>query len=122
MANPNRVVGQLKVKVDGALIETDGSTTMEIGGATREAVAGDYQAGSFRESTSPSKTEANVLLKAGVSLGALRAIDNATLTLETDTGTTWIVRNAYVSDVISWASNDGKAKIVFGGPPAEEML
>ena len=56
-----------------------------------------------------------------MSLSALRAIDNATVILVTDTGTTWLMRNAYVSDVITW-SQDGKAKVVFQGPPAEEVL
>ena len=56
-----------------------------------------------------------------MSLSALRAIDNATVILVTDTGTTWLMRNAYVADVISW-SQDGKAKVVFQGPAAEEVL
>ncbi len=121
MANPNKVVGQCRVKVDGANYPTDGASTMEIGGTVREAVTGDFNAGSFKEMTVPSKVEVNLLLKKSVSLAALRDIDNATLTVETDTGTTFIVRNAYVADVISW-TQDGKAKVVFQGPPAEEVL
>lgn len=118
----NQVVGQVKVKVDGEIYETDGSSSLEIGGATREAVTGDYQAGAFKEATSPAKCETSILYKAGVSLSAIRAISNATLTMECDTGAVWIMRNAYVADVISFSSSDGKAKIVFQGPPAEEMV
>lgn len=121
MANPNRVVGQCKVKVDSQLYETDGSTQMEIGGPSREAVKGDYQAGAFRESTNESKATLNLLYKGRLSLSTVRKIDNATLTLETDTGAVWIVRNAYVADVISFDSGTGKAQVVFQGPPAEEM-
>lgn len=121
MANPNKVVGQMKVKVDGAQYPTAGATTLEIGGTVREPVPGDYDAGSFKEMTAPSKAEAEILYKPGVSLAVLRSIDNATLTIETDTGVTWIVRNAYVADVISFGQ-DGKAKVVFQGPPAEEVL
>lgn len=122
MANKNKVVGQLRIKADGQLLESDGQATMDIGGAQRESVLGDYQAGAFRESTQPAKVETSVLVKAGTSLTALRAIDNATLTLETDTGQTFIVRGAYASDVISFSQSDGKAKVVFMGPPAEEMV
>lgn len=121
MANKNQVVGQVKVKVDGATYPTDGASSMEIGGPVREPVPGDYDAASFKTSTAPSKVEVNLLLKKGLSLAALRAIDNATLTIETDVKTSYIVRNAYVADVISW-SQDGKAKVVFMGPPAEEVL
>ena len=122
MANQNRVVGQVKVKIDGALLETDGKSTLELGGPKREAVSGDYQAGAFKEMTEPSKCEVSILVKVGTSLAALRLIDNATLTIETDIGQTYIVANAYVADVISFATGDGTAKIVFQGPPAEEML
>lgn len=121
MSNPNRVVGQLRITVDGTAYPTSGEATLEIGGPVREGVAGDFEAGAFKEMTAPSKCEVSILLKRGVSLSALRAIDNATLALQTDTGTTWIVRNAYVADTISFAQ-DGKAKVVFSGPPAEEML
>lgn len=122
MANPNRVAGQVKVKVDGAMLETDGTSSMELGGTTREPVQGDYQAGAFKEMTKESKLECTVLLKAGTGLAWLRAVDNATVTLETDVGQTYVMRNAYVAEVIMLSTSDGKAKLVFQGPPAEELL
>jgi len=121
MGNKNRVVGQLKATIDGDLLETDGESEIEIGGAMREAVKGDFQANAFRETTEPSKTTTKLLLKEGLSLSALRATDNATLVLKTDIGKTWIVRGAYVADVISFSTSDGKATVVWGGPPAEEV-
>jgi len=121
MANPNQIVGQVKVKVDGTSYPTSGESTLDIGGTVRESVVGDYEAGAFKESTAPSKLETTILLKSGVSLSDLRKIDNATCTLETDTGAVWIIRNAYVADAISFGQ-DGKAKVVFQGPPAEEMV
>lgn len=121
MANPNQVTGQMTVKIDGVTYATAGESTLDIGGPVRQPVKGDYEAGAFIESTEPSKCEVTLLYKKGVSLAALRAIDNATLTLETDNGIVWIVRNAYVADAISFGQ-DGKAKAVFQGPPAEEMV
>lgn len=121
MANPNRVVGQAKVKIDGTSYPTSGETTLEIGGPVREPVPGDFEAGAFKESTAPSKVDVTINYKPGVSLSALRAIDNATVMVELDTGITWIVRNAYVAEVISFGQ-DGKAKVVMQGPPAEETL
>lgn len=122
VANKNKVVGQVKVRVDGDLLETDGSSTMELGGAKRSSVTGDYQASAFSESTEPAKCEVNLLMKAGLGLVALSRIDDATLTMETDVGRTYIMRGAYVAEVISFGSNDGKAKVVFMAGPAEEML
>ena len=121
MANKNKVAGQSKIKVDGDLLDTDGTSTLELGGTKRDPVAGDYQAGSFRESTEPSKAECTILVKAGTRLVDLQRIDNATFTLDTDTGQTFIIRNAYVAEVISFNASEGKAKLTFMGPPAEEM-
>lgn len=121
MANKNRVVGQVKIKVDGDFLPTSGEATMNIGGAMRENVPGDYDAGSFKETTAPARCEVSLLYKQGVSLSAIRAIDNATITLETDNGHTWIMRNAYCAEAPDFGQ-DGKAKCVFEGPPAEEVL
>ena len=120
MANPNQVVGQVKIKVDGGYLPTAKEATMEIGGVTREPVPGDHDASAFTESEAPAKCDVTLLYKKGVSLAALREIKNATITLETDIGVTWIMRNAYYSEGGSFGQ-DGKAKATFQGPAAEEM-
>lgn len=121
MANPNQVVGQARIKVDGDTLDTDGESTLELGGPIREAQRGDYQAGAFSEKTAESKLTTKILVKRGTSLTALSAIDNATVTFQADTGQTFIIRNAYVAEVISLSTSDGKADLVFQGPPAEEL-
>ncbi len=121
MANPNRVAGQARLKVDGQIFETDGQSTLSLGGPVRTAVKGDYQAGAFSEATEEARVEMSILLKAGTSLSYIRSIDNGTVTLETDVGQTWLVRNAYCAEAISFATSEGKARVVFMGPPAEEL-
>lgn len=121
MANPNRVAGQAVITVDGDRLETDGQSTLELGGPVRTAVPGDYQVGSFSEKEQESKMTVSILLKKATRVTDLRRIDNATLTLRTDVGQLWMVRNAYVAEVITINTNDGKAQVVFQGPPAEEL-
>lgn len=120
MAN-NQVVGQARFKIDGALLETDGQTKLEIGGKKREPVMGDFQAGNFRESTEPSKIEVSVLYKEQTDLAAYRDITNSTITLEYDTGAVWVIRGGYYADVASINQQDGKASLVFMGQPAESL-
>ncbi len=122
MPNPNRVVGQSTVEFNGTRYPTAGETTLEIGGAKRESVMGDYEAGAFKESVEPAKCDVTILYKPGVRLSDIRAIDDATVTVQLDTGVTWIMRNAYCAEVISFSTSDGKAKVVMQGPPAEEMV
>lgn len=121
MANPNQVVGQARIKVDGDTLDTDGESTLELGGPVREAQRGDYQAGAFSEKTAESKLTVKILVKRGTSLTALRDIDNATIDFRTDTGQSFLIRNAYVAEVVSLSTSDGKADVVFQGPPAEEL-
>jgi hypothetical protein len=116
-----RVVGQAKVKIDGDLLDTDGATTLDVGGPMREPVTGDYQAGGFREKTEPSKLEMSLLVKERLRLSDIRAMTDVTITVEYDTGQTWIIRNGYSAEVPSINTSEGKAKVVFQGPPAEEI-
>ncbi|PXW78990.1 tail tube protein [Blastomonas natatoria] len=122
MSNPNKVVGQATITVDGERWPTDGQSTLDIGGVTRNSVIGDYDAGSFNETPRPSQLNCSLLVKQGRSLAQIRAIDNATVSFKTDTGQTYVIRNAYVSEAATLTSNDGKAAVVMMGPPAEELL
>jgi hypothetical protein len=117
----NQIVKQARVKIDGALLETAGDTKLEIGGPKRESVVGDYQAGAYQESTEPSKVEVNILYKEASELASYRNITDATITIEYDTGATWVVRGGYYADVASINQSDGKASLVFMGQPAEEV-
>lgn len=121
MANRNQVAGQVTIEVDGERMHTSGESTMQIGGIQRENVAGDYDAGSYMEKTVPARCTFGLLRKEGVSLTALRAIDNATLIHRADNGQTYVMRNAYFVEASDF-SQDGKAQVIFEGPPAEELL
>lgn len=121
MAAKNQVVGQARVKIDGELLETDGSSTLEIGGPNRESVLGDYSASSFRETTAASKLECAVLVKPGTSVGRFAQVTGATITIEFDTGQTWMIRDGWSAEAPSINQSDGKAKLVFMGEPAEEL-
>ncbi|MEZ5709727.1 MAG: phage tail tube protein [Blastomonas sp.] len=122
MTNPHKVTGQSRITADGEVLPTDGSSTLEPGGVTRESVIGDYDASSFRETPAPSKLECTLLVKRGRSITSIQAIDNATVVTEADTGQTWIMRNAYVAEAVSLSTSEGKVRVVFMGPPAEELV
>ncbi len=122
MSNPNKVIGQAIITIDGERMPTDGQTTLDIGGVTRNSVTGDFDAGSFNETPRPAQLNISLLVKQGRSLAQIRAIDNATVTIRFDTGQTYVMRNAYTSEASTVTSNDGKAAVVMMGPPAEELL
>jgi sRNA-binding regulator protein Hfq len=118
--NPNKIWGKTFITVDGLLLETEGKGSIKPGGPHRTAVDGDHRAGYFTETTKHAEVECTVLLTGGVSLTELQAIDNATVVVEADSGQLLVVRNAYVSGEVS--ASEGKAKVTFMGPPAEEEV
>jgi hypothetical protein len=121
MANLNKVIGQCVLTVGGVRLETTGGTQMEIGGSKREPKMGDYQAGAFSESTEPSKITAKVLYKGALDLDQLRKMDNVVAVLDTDVDTSWVVRGAYVAEILGFDSKEGTADVVLQGPPAEQV-
>lgn len=121
MANPNQVVGQVKIKIDGDTLQSKPGATLEIGGPARTAQRGDYQAGAFSEETTESKVTCTLLMKKSVSLTAIRNIDNATITFEADIGKTWLIRGGYSAEAPTLTAGGEGANVVFQGPPAEEL-
>ena len=122
MANRNQVVGEARITSAAlGVLPTDGQTTLDVGGPQREGVQGDYSAGAFRATTKEASLEVSLLARADVSPAAVRAIDNDTITIEFDTGRTFIMRNAWSSAPATIATNEGKYKVTFMGPPAEEI-
>ena len=119
MANPNKIWGQTRVKVNGRVFDTEGKSSLEVGGPMRENVAADFTAGHFTEGTAPSKATFSILLTPDVSLTEIQSWDDVTLTFEADTGPIYVVNHGFTSNMPS--ASEGKAQVEISGPPAEEL-
>lgn len=119
MANPNKLWGQSKLKVNGRVYDTEGKSSLVVGGVMREAVEADFKAGHFTEKTIGSKLTCSILLAAGVSLTELQGFDDVTVTFEADTGQTYVINHAYTCNEVS--ASEGKASLELAGPAAEEL-
>lgn len=122
MANPNQVTGRAKVKINGQLQPTSGDTTLMLGGPMREAVDGDYEAGGYKEMVKGSKVEFSVLSKANFDPVAFGGYTDETVSIEFDTGQSYVIRHAWAEGRPDMAAADGKSKCVLMGPPAEKVL
>jgi hypothetical protein len=110
------------IKVNGALLETLPGAKLKLGGDKRAPVVGNRGLIGYSETTEPAELDCEIALTAGTSLAALRDIVDATLTYEADTGQTYVVRNAFVTEAIEVSAGDGgKVMLKFAGDPAEEM-
>lgn len=110
------------IKTDGALLNSMPGAKLDLGGKTREPVIGGNGILGYAEKIKPSSLECEISLSQGTSLAALQKIVNATVTYEADTGQTYVIRNAFVTETLSvTAGEGGKVALKFSGDPAEEM-
>ena len=118
----NRVMGRAQIKVNGQMLDTLPGASMDIGGVGRKTVTGANKVLGFQEEPRPSKLECEIAVKVGTSLAAMGRWEDVTVSFEADTGQTYVIANGWCLDPPSATDNDGKAKIVIEGPPAEEMM
>lgn len=122
MANPNKVAGNARVRIDGASMPlAQASTTLTPGGVKREEVEGDFEVGAFKETRMSSKLEFAVLTKSSFDSIAFGAIDDATVHVEFDNGSSYVIRHAWAETAPDMTSSDGKASCTMYGQPAERV-
>lgn len=118
-----RVFGTAEIRIDGAVLLSHPGASLDVGGPKRTTVVGTTVHG-FAEAEAQAKLDCEISLKEGVSVTDIRDIDDATVYFKADTGQTWIMRNAWVTDtpVITDGSDGGKVKVTLEATPAEELL
>ncbi|MFN3748201.1 MAG: phage tail tube protein [Sphingorhabdus sp.] len=119
MANKKQVWGESIIRVNGNQYQTEGKSTLEMGGKKREHVSADHTAGHFMQTTEPSKLTTAILVTADVSLAEINGWDDITASIEADTGQSYVINHAYVAEILS--ISEGKANLVIQGEPAVEV-
>lgn len=113
-------LGRVTVRVNGEGLESKPGANIDLGGITRESIVSDQGMG-FKETPKPSRVECEMSVKRGTSVEALRTLTDATLVFDTDTGQSYIVRNAYTAETPKLTGDAGWS-LVFMGDPAEEVV
>lgn len=115
-------LGKAYIKVDGELLETDKGAKINLGGYERKTIVGNNAVHGYAEEPKESTLECTISVGPDTDLTRFSKITDATITFEADTGQTWIIRNAWVTDTLECTDGDGgKVPLKFAGPPAEEM-
>lgn len=117
MANPNQRTGQVYISLDGKQLET--LPGAKIRGLTpkRDPVVGNKVYG-YTEQVQTPEIECEIAHGAGVSVADLGKLTDTTATFECDTGPTWVLANAWVSDPVELA--DGKIALKIHAKTATE--
>jgi len=115
-----KTVGIVKVAVDGNVLRTNPNTAKVMLGGVKRNPVGVH---GFAEEEVPAELECEISLGQGESLEALRQTSNATIQFETDTGQTYVIREAFLEEAPAVSEGEGgKIPLKFFGKPADEVL
>lgn len=115
-------LGKAYIKADGDLLETLPGAKIDIGGVTRTVVKGNNKILGYSEQPKEATVECEIAIGPQTSLARLQAMSNVSITFEGDTGQTWTVKNAFLTEPpVATDGEGGKVPLKFAGMPAEEM-
>jgi hypothetical protein len=121
MAN-HRIAGVAYVFVDGQQYPLRGSLTISIDVLERTGVAGQDGVHGFTEQPRVPWIEGDFSDLGTLSLLALQAMADVTITAELANGKVYVLRNAWTATAREFNAAEGQAKIRFEGMAAEEMM
>ncbi|NHZ48587.1 phage tail tube protein [Nitratidesulfovibrio liaohensis] len=115
----SQYLGRAVIAFDGKTLDTQRSAKLNLGGMSRKPVVGTSVG--FAEELVPATLECEVNVGKDTPVEEIRNITNATVTFRADIGRTWVIREAFVEDVLDLSEGEGgKMKVKLTGNPAEE--
>ena len=115
-----KYLGRAQIAFDGTTLDTANGAKLNVGGVARKEVEGAYTIG-HTEALKAATVECEVNVSKDTPMEAIRNIAGATVTFRADTGQTWVVKNAFLTETPEMTADDkgGAMKLVFKGDPAE---
>lgn len=118
----SKIHGMATIKIDGQHIETKDDATLTVGGPknTSRTIGRNTH---YVQTHIGSKLECTIAFDASKSLTELQGMAGVQIQFHSDTGLTYIIRNAAQTGEISISGGDsgGEVALVFEGEAAEEM-
>lgn len=115
-----QVTGIVFVKVDGVLTRSMEGAALDFGGKERKAVKGHSLYG-FSEAFKEAMVTFKLAHVGGDDLIGMQAKISSTLEFKTDTGDTFMVRNAFCTKPAKLTGGGGEVEFEFAGDPAEKI-
>lgn len=117
----SKITGKATVRVDGEELITNGDATFTPGGQNREAMMGPRGVNGYREESVAPRLEITLHHNDDVDIQALGAITGATVLLETDTGTAWMLRRAFSLEPPELRASEGTVRLLMSGHGVERL-
>lgn len=117
-----RIAGTAYVKVDGAQYTLAGSLTVSPNSVNREGLAGLSGVAGYSETPRVPFIEGDFYTSAALSMPALQAVTNATVTAELANGKTYVLRNAWLAGEPDINAAEGTTTLRFEGIECIEQV
>lgn len=114
------VTSRITVKANGEILLTRRGFTFRKGGIQRAAVNGDSGLHGYTEEAMGARLTGNVTATEKSELDSYDVTD-ATIQIETNTGQTYVMRNAFMTDLPELDTDQGQFGVAFEGPEAEKL-
>lgn len=116
----NQLTGRATINAAGKRLPTKEKTgKINIGGVTRKGEMGDTGPLGYIETGAQPYIECVIAHSANVSLAEINAITNATVSFDTDTGKSFVLRNAWCAKANEL--DKGDIQVRFEGMSCEEV-
>lgn len=119
----SKIHGQASIRINGQYYESDNDASLKPGGIkNNNRMIG--RKSFYNQTTIPSEVKCKIGVTKDISLTALQSISEAEVTFTSDTGRTWIIRNAAQTGELEMSGGDsgGSVELTLQGEPAEEMV
>jgi len=121
MQSKNQCTGKALIRVNGRELRTFDEASLDPGGVKRDPVYGSGKIHGFKEETAPPQLECKIAHKADTSLTELGQIVDATVIFESDTGDTYVLRDAFVMEPAKLNAKDGSVDLKFSAMSCTRM-
>ena len=115
-----QITGKFFIRVNGILLGLTGDASLSMGGEKREPVVLNDGTVKYKSTYEAATVECTAVHDSSMSVKDLQAIKDATINVEADTGTRWVVSGAFCTDVPK-VSSSGEVEIKFAGGEATEV-
>lgn len=118
-----QLTGTLSIKVDGdTIFSKSGQFTFNKGGYERTAQNADFQVIGFTKKPVPAVVSGTCQHTSETDMDALADHENVSLVLDTDSGQSWLVRNAFATKPPELSGENGDMAVEYSGVgPAERV-
>ncbi len=115
-------LGKAFIKVNGGLLESMPGAKLNIGGFKRNPVVGANNVHGYAEEVMPATVECEISVSSLTQLIAIAQFRNETLTFECDTGQTFVISGAFLTEPHEMTAQEGgKVPLKFAGNPADQV-